>query len=705
MSTLFSPKNQSGLNSMNTNLHLRMGIAAACVGGLATGAVAQTTYTYNGTSWSPSAPVLAAANSVSVTAGTVAWNKLEVLDATTNVVDYDDTPVQSFTAPLGGTLTWVSAFASASLAPGIAVTLNIYSGNAYPPLPANLLASTAFTTRGGGTEERVELTSPLALTAGGVYSLEWVASAGTAPTGAGWRRTAGGGGPSNVYADGALRYALNGTSNNQDLWFRAGFDYALTNLSIASGAGVTLDGCDLFLSGALANSGTLTLTAAEGRYAQVKVGGAIQGTGQVVQQQYLAGTGYHALASSMATGFGTTTGNASALFAYDAAQGNYVVAPSLTAPGLGYFGKLDTAGGFATSDGAFSVSGTPNTAHTYILGHVPTLAPGGSGSGWNLIGNPYPCGLDWNSVITTNPGQNVNNALYIWDAVDANYHYYVNGILPPATGTSLGTSGVVPPLQSFWVQTTQPNVALSTSMASNGTVTVPAVYHKQNPENLHLTLSQIGIPLMRDWAWVLHQPTATTGFDGKYDAWKLPNGLKKPSLALVDANQYLAVNAMDLSRPQCLDLEVLGSWGENYRIELDQVNVDYPYRVLLEDRLTQSVTELSNSHYDFMNWGWDSEAPRFSLWFTPNVGLGEDDLDSAVSSIPGWISHRQGQWITQSSPLARTFFVYSSSGLLCHQGILRPETDRFDFIAPSGTYLVVLSGSGSVSAHQVLVAR
>ncbi len=705
---------------MNTNLLLRTGIAAACVGGLATGAVAQTTYTYNGTSWSPSAPVLAAANSVSVTAGTVAWNKLEVLDATTHVVDYDDTPVQSFTATLGGTLTWVSAFASASLAPGIAVTLNIYSGNAYPPLPANLLASNAFTTRGGGAEERVELTSPLALTAGGVYSLEWVASAGTAPTGAGWRRTAGGGNPNNVYADGALRYALNGTSNNQDLWFRAGFDYALTNLSIASGAGVTLDGCDLFLSGALANSGTLTLTAAEGRYAQVKVGGAIQGTGQVVQQQYLAGTGYHALASSMATGFGTTTGNASALFAYDATQGIYASGPSLTTPGLGYFGKLDAAGGFATAAGAFSVTGTPNATHTYNLGHSATQAAGGSGSGWNLIGNPYTCGLDWNAVMASNQGQGVNNAIYIWDASSTVYKYYVNGIAPPPNGSSLATAGVVPPLQAFWVQTTQTGASITTSMASHGTLSVPAVFYKQQPDNLYLAMTQIGVPSMSDGAWLLHQPTATSGFDGQFDAWKLPNGPKMPRLAIVEGNQYLAVNALDLSRSQCLDLEVKGELDGCYRLELSQVVSGSDYRVFVEDRLTQSITELSAMPYDWVHAGWNSAAPRFALWIAPSEMLGSPDpdstdadsgdsgsngVDSASHSPAEWVTHRHGQWTTPSRTHDRGVSVYTQSGSRCHEGLLASGADGFHFDAPTGTYLVVLRSPRSQSSHHVTVAR
>ena len=54
---------------------------------------------------------------------------------------------------------------------------------------------------------------------------------------------------------------------------------------------------------------------------------------------------------------------------------------------------------------------------------------GGSGSGWNLIGNPYTCGLDWSTVSLTN----VNSAFYIWDPATTTYKYYSGaGLLLPS---------------------------------------------------------------------------------------------------------------------------------------------------------------------------------------------------------------------------------------------------------------------------------
>ena len=669
-------------------------------------ASAQTTYTYNGSTWSPSAPLFASGNSVVVSSGSVAFSALNVYDANSAVVDYNLQPAQSFTAAYSGKLGWVSVVSSPTMQAGKTFTLTVYNGTVtYPPTSLPVLATQNFTTLGGGLTDVIGLTSLVSLTAGQSYTVH-ITTSETAVSGQGWMRT---NVSQDVHSDGVCTYtgytSIN-SSNKHDLWFRAGYDLELNGLSIASGASVTLDGSDLHLSGTLANSGTLTLAASEGTYAQLKVSGLVQGSGQVVQNQYLKGTGYHALASSMATGFTTTSGNSAALFAYDASLGNYVNSPNLTNPGMGYFGKLDATGGFATTAGTFSVTGVPNTTHSYNFGYSATVANGGSGSGWNLVGNPYPCGLDWNSVIASNPGQNVNNAVYIWEPSSAIYHYYVNGILPPPTGAVLASAGVIAPLQAFWVQATQPNAVIATNMAAHGVNTVPAEFFKQAPDNLHLTLTELSVSGPRDWAWVLNQPTASPGFDGEFDAWKLPNGVNKPSIAVVDDDQYMAVDALDLSQPQCLDLEVRGQLGERYQIDLDQTVTGDCYRVLLEDHLTQTVTDLSNSPYDFEHSGWTSESPRFSLWFTPGVAMDvSEGVPVAVVTNSDWVMHSQGRWTASPSHCEREVQVYSQMGMLCFEASLDSADPHFDFVTPSGTYLVVLTGPSTRSAHHVIVAR
>ena len=690
---------------MNTLRLLSYFFFVAALGASSLRASAQTTYTFNGTTWSPSAPLFAAANSVVVSSGAVSFEALNVFAATSAVVDYNLQPAQSFTAAYSGKLGWVSVVSSPTMQAGKTFTLIVYSGTVtYPPTSLPVLATQNFATLGGGLTDVIGLTTSVSLTAGQKYTVH-LTTLETAVAGEGWMRTDVN---QDVHSEGACTYSgytsIN-SSNKHDLWFRAGYDLDLNGLSIATGASVTLNGSDIHLSGTLSNDGTLTLAASEGTYAQLKVDGLVQGSGQVVQNQYLKGAGYHALASSTTTGFTTTSGNSAALFAYDAALGSYFASPSLTDPGIGYFGELNAAGGFATAAGAFSVTGVPNTSHTYNLGHTATVAAGGSGSGWNLIGNPYPCGLYWNSVMASNAGQPLNHAVYIWEPASAVYHYYVNGILPPPTGAVLASAGVVAPLQAFWVQTTQLNAVIATTMAAHGTNSVPAAFYKQAPDNLHLTLTELTAAGPRDWAWVLHQPTASPGFDGEFDAWKLPNGVNKPSIAVVDDVQYMAVNALDLNQSQCLDLEVKGQLGERYRLDLDQVVAGDGYRVLLEDHLTQTVTDLSSSPYDFVHSGWNSESPRFSLWFSPALTMDVPEVATEAAVNSDWVTHAFGRWTVSPSGVEREVQVYSQLGMLCFQTSLGSEQSYFDFATPSGTYLVVLTGPSARSAHHVIVAR
>ena len=74
------------------------------------------------------------------------------------------------------------------------------------------------------------------------------------------------------------------------------------------------------------------------------------------------------------------------------------------------------------------------------------------------MGNPYTCGLDWTLVTKTN----LNNAYYIWDESTSSYLFY--------SGSGGGTlTGVIPPMQAFWVQATG-STSIATTMSADGTV-------------------------------------------------------------------------------------------------------------------------------------------------------------------------------------------------------------------------------------------
>jgi len=214
--------------------------------------------------------------------------------------------------------------------------------------------------------------------------------------------------------------------------------------------------------------------------------------------------------SAKNTSGGAVSINTSYLYHFTASTASWATSPSsatLTTPGIGFFGWVgsgtNTTGQFlASSPAIISVTGDPNESFTYSLGYTTTVASGASGSGWNLLANPFPAPLNWvgmSSLLT-----DVNNAIYIWDPSDNTYDYYVNGVSAPTGSLAGGSiSGYVAPMQSFWVQATSGSASIGQITSEDNTTIKqnPSVY-KTAPDNLILVLQNTGDSSMYDVSWI-----------------------------------------------------------------------------------------------------------------------------------------------------------------------------------------------------------
>jgi hypothetical protein len=386
------------------------------------------------------------------------------------------------------------------------------------------------------------------------------------------------------------------------------------DLVIGSGAVLTVSaGSYLTVGGNYSNSGTVTLESTQSAYSQLKISGGTA-TGNVVQSQYLE-AGSHLVSSPVSQGFTTTSGDTAKLYSYDATAGNWAtIGANTTTAGLGFAARVDaTQIPFLTAAASASVTGTPNTTMTHTLGYFAANSlAGGSGAGWNLIGNPYTCGLDWSTVSLTN----VNSAFYIWDPSTDSYKFYsIGGI----------TNAVIPPMQAFWVQATQAGASISTTMATNGTVSSSPAYYKTIPDNLIVTVTKAGDSATTDRLWVANILGTSDGFDGAYDAWKMTNGPAMPNVFTWDLGERIAINATQIDAAKVLPMGFsYAVAGEKFGVSLEQVTGGQYYDVYLEDRLTGRYHDLNQSDYSFTHQGWTQEGPRFALHFSlSTVGVEE----------------------------------------------------------------------------------
>lgn len=153
--------------------------------------------------------------------------------------------------------------------------------------------------------------------------------------------------------------------------------------------------------------------------------------------------------------------------------------------------------------------------------------------GWNMVGNPYPSSLDWDSPNITKT--NINNAIYIWNPDIQQFGSYVGGI-----GTN-GASNNIASSQAFWVQATSPSPLVRVTESSK--TTVDGAFLKQSiiqPFRIIATNSN-----GTDEIAINIDATATNSFDAEFDAEKMTSvNTNLPRLSSIIGNKEYSINQL-----------------------------------------------------------------------------------------------------------------------------------------------------------------
>jgi hypothetical protein len=448
------------------------------------------------------------------------------------------------------------------------------------------------------------------------------------------------------------------------------------------------------------NGSNLVLNANSSSYGQLKFS-SLSGSGGIVQENYIS-SGAHMISSSVASGFTNSSGDESKLYSYNASTGAWnSIGSSIGTPGVGYFANVDPSNNpFISAAGTSNVSGTPNTSNTWTISNALNTAPTSSNtssSGWNLLGNPYTCGLDFSSVYSNNSSL-IENAFYIWDATAGGgaggYVYYSGGGL---------SSPIIPPMQAFWVQAkTSQSGSITTTMSADGTVASSPTYYKTRPDNLVLHAALLGDTLISDRMWVAHVSGTTSSFDGAYDAWKMTNGPLMPNIySYVDA-EGIAINALDLNGNQIIPVGFdYVDVGAKFRITLEQVTNGQVYQVYLEDKALQQFHDLNQGDYPFTHQVWTQEEPRFALHVSQST-VGTEESDASPTSL---VIYQDGarlmvHWYDSDQANYRLVTV---DGKEVSKGAIESGLQSLDAPEVSGVYILELAHPYGVERQKFLV--
>lgn len=335
--------------------------------------------------------------------------------------------------------------------------------------------------------------------------------------------------------------------------------------------------------------------------------------------------------------------------------------------------------------------GTPNTGE--VSQSITSL-----NEGWNLIGNPYTCYIDWKAEDASGMAwqrSSISKAIYYPDpAGSGNYSVY----LPGSEDISINNgSRFIAPMQGFFVKARQSGV-VKVNRNAIATQTENPVASLQNTA-LKFKLEGAGFT---DESVIRFDAASTFSFDDDFDAVKMEGTGNAPSIYTEEQDGVkMAVNTMP-SLSSSLDIPIGISFNNESQLKLSVEGANqfgFRYPLFLEDKLTGNVIDLrSDSVYTFQN-SVSADPSRFVLHFDIIAGTDEINLNKpSIKVVEGMIS------ITGNTEQECQVEVIGIDGrqVVLTNGYINSGL-MIPFEGNHGIYVVKVSAKNTCYAHKIYV--
>ncbi|MBC7391198.1 MAG: T9SS type A sorting domain-containing protein, partial [Opitutaceae bacterium] len=274
---------------------------------------------------------------------------------------------------------------------------------------------------------------------------------------------------------------------------------------------------------------------------------------------------------------------------------------------------LQVGNGYRVSAGFNRINETLKVTGTPVIGNFNKFITytAGATQGWNLIGNPYACEINYDVFNAANNSK-IEAGLYILDPLNNSvgsqnntYFYYIAGIGvsidPRATARPSLSSKYIPSSQAFFVKAkpTSTSYSLSFTESMKVNASVYGNFRMDNPDLVRLNLTD---GITTDQTVVYFTYGATDAFDPDFDAVKVTTGGLIVSSHAPGTNLEMAINGLSEIKDVFMPLKIESKSTKEHSFTIVQYENNQDKKLYVFDKLLDKSFEISEgTKIDFQN--------------------------------------------------------------------------------------------------------
>lgn len=449
--------------------------------------------------------------------------------------------------------------------------------------------------------------------------------------------------------------------------------------------------------------------------------GPVQGTGETQAQRYISADNWHYFSSPVVSQNSSVFSDNQNLYYWDETIADHWTGNNFVNNIMGW---TSFSGNFAVGTGYIchessseikSFNGLVNSGNvTATLDYMDNTATHSNAmfDGWNLVGNPYPSAIDWQSGdITKN---NIDAAIYFYDDNGTgnfdNYRYYVDGGADddyyPAIAANEG-SRYIPAHQSVFIKSATGGGSVTFSNTSRVHSTTD-FYKSSNKSEIEQEVIRMELHSgnLKDETVIrfLDDANITDNYDGNADAYKLfSNASEVPQIfSVVENNSFLAINSLPFyDEETVIPFGVRGNQNQTHQIVFTEVPENLISRIYLEDKTLNKFIEIENGlSYEFQLSTNELINNRFQIVFEKEQAIWEQETNENAKIF----SFSNTIYIQTSTEYVNSQIeIYNFIGQKVYEGTLLSTHTQIPMHVASGNYLVKVVKNDEVIIEKVFV--